>query len=260
MGPGYGPQTRSKTQTIEDSQGTRAAGSQVIEDSILKRTPLSSLFISNMDQDQVWAQLDLKASNVCKTMVELFGPDIPEESGGQEDGDDSEEDEDGSDNVLDGMDDFNNMDVGSEDDLDGEDSEGDSSEGPASPEDEDEDGEDQDQNEDEMVSLREEEDEDESESDEDGSDSLEESENGRTTKGRGRRHAELDDDFFNLSEFNAETMESESRRVTRGRLGRSDDGDDDDEEEEEEIDLFAPVGDVQNEEATEDTHAGQYYM
>ena len=49
----------------------------------------------------------------------------------------------------------------------------------------------------------------------------------RKSKARARGHPELDDDFFDLATFNAETEAAEANTVSKGRLS----GEDDDEEE-----------------------------
>jgi U3 small nucleolar RNA-associated protein MPP10 len=51
----------------------------------------------------------------------------------------------------------------------------------------------------------------------------------------------LDDGFFDLTSFNAETAQAEAKRVSNGSLAA---GANDDEEEEEEVDLFRPVDDL----------------
>lgn len=54
-------------------------------------------------------------------------------------------------------------------------------------------------------------------------------------------HLELDDGFFDLSSFNAETEQAEAIAVSRGKLAR----DSDDEDTDESIDLFAPIDDTE---------------
>ena len=51
----------------------------------------------------------------------------------------------------------------------------------------------------------------------------------------------MDDGFFSLAEFNAETEEAEGENVSRGRLGQDDDDDDDADDD---VDFFAPVDDM----------------
>ena len=67
----------------------------------------------------------------------------------------------------------------------------------------------------------------------------------KKTQKRGRKggHPVLDDGFFDLAEFNAETEQAEAKRSSKGRLGKGDDDDEEDEGEEEGIDYFAPVED-----------------
>ena len=54
----------------------------------------------------------------------------------------------------------------------------------------------------------------------------------------------MDDGFFSLAEFNAETEEAEARDVSKGRLGQDDDEDDDDNDADDHVDIFAAVDDV----------------
>jgi U3 small nucleolar RNA-associated protein MPP10 len=260
MGPAYAPKTRSQTKTAAEASRTEPSTS----DAILKPTPLASLFVSNMGEDQVWAQLELKASNMCESLADLFGPAVPEEDGAESSDEDEDEDEEGGyddddDDAMEGLEGINGMDMDSLDSSeDGADDvleeEFEDEEGVDSDDDESGDGE-----EDFVMSHR-----DSSGSDSDGSennDQLDGPAQGSSKHPNRRKprqlNAELDDDFFNLAEFNAETEEAESRRVTRGKLSRDDEDEDD---EEEELDLFAPVGqdDELEEDGTDDGHSGEF--
>ncbi|OBZ79155.1 U3 small nucleolar RNA-associated protein MPP10 [Grifola frondosa] len=57
-------------------------------------------------------------------------------------------------------------------------------------------------------------------------------------------HPELDDGFFDLATFNAETEEAEAQAVSKGKLGKDDDDDEDDVGDDESVDLFASVDDT----------------
>jgi U3 small nucleolar RNA-associated protein MPP10 len=77
----------------------------------------------------------------------------------------------------------------------------------------------------------------------------------RPTKSRKKFTSPLDDGFFSLQDFNAETEEGESRKASRGNLNEEED-----DEDEESVDLFASVeneGVDFEEEDVEDTPAGE---
>jgi U3 small nucleolar RNA-associated protein MPP10 len=207
---------------------------------MLQPTPLQSLFVDGMDEDQIWAQLELRSKNVCSTLeyaLEATGEEMEEESEGEGAPgkkarlDEEEEDEEDMDE-LDGMDDVDGL-------VDSDETE-----------DEEDEGEDEDEE------LEESDDEDLGESVTELRDPSPDDEESRPTlfskiqsamkktektKKRGG-HPELDDGFFNLADFNAESERAEARKVSRGRLGGSEE-EEEESGEDEEIDIFKAVDD-----------------
>ncbi|KAH8988831.1 U3 small nucleolar ribonucleoprotein complex, subunit Mpp10 [Lactarius akahatsu] len=179
----------------------------------LELTPLTSLFVQNLDKDQIWAQLELRAQHVCKMLeCALDGPEEPAkysipsttttDNMGQ-----TPSDEDGSDIPSEESDDDSEMseEVGGSGGEDMEEC---------------------------VTELR-----DESvDGDED-----EWAEKRRflpsSTRTKGS-HSGLDDGFFDLAEFNAETEEAEAGFVSNGAL----DADSDTSSAEDEIDYFGSIG------------------
>lgn len=211
-------------------------------------TPVDELHVDGMNDDQVWAQLELRAARVCSLLEyaldgtgDGLGNEGDEESAGSQKKRKMLLDDDGD---LD-MDDLDGMKVDSDED---EDEDGDEDEDDGD-EDEDEEDEDEDEEEDEeedlgegVMRLR-----DASDDEENGDTVLDLDKPSILTGGKRKLklklkkggHPELDDGFFDLATFNAETEEAEARAVSKGRLGKVDsdeEGDDD-----EGVDLFAPV-------------------
>lgn len=215
-------------------------------------TPIASLVVDGMEDDQIWAQLELKTKNVCATLEDAFdagetldarGMRMLDENDDDDENDDSEEDSLDSDELedlrrkyiegMEGMDvERGVMDLGIEDEE--------SEEG-------EEDDDDDDDEEEEEASAEE---EDLTESVTELRDSSEEEEeedillrrrrrSASQSGGRKQGHPELDDDFFNLAEFNAEIEEAEANSVSRGTLG----GESDEESDDEMVDLYAPLDD-----------------
>jgi len=196
-----------------------------------------------MDDDRLWAQLELRIGPVREVLKVVIGEEGVE---------DDEEGEGGLGELgMEGEDGegFEEMDEEEFDDEDGEfdEDEDDSEEGMDEDEDED-DGDDDDASlnlGEDITKLRDPSDE-EQEEEEDLMD-LDRPVRplGKNKKGKGKQraggHPELDDGFFSLAEFNAETEEAEAKQVSKGRLGM--DEDEEDEEGDEDVDLFAPVED-----------------
>ena len=236
------PQTRSAAKRKRQPPRT--------DEEIWRPTPLESLHLEGMDVDQVWAQLELRTAALCETLKLVLMDETHEGEGEGEDEDEDEGDEDGlvvgSDEEalmdlegFDGLEDLDEMDEDEEDEPSEDDTTDDGDEF------ENEDGFEG------VTDLR------------DPSDDSEDSENGPMDLDRpirptrtGRKaapkkqqsgHPVLDDGFFSLAEFNAETEEAEAKDVSKGRLGHDDDDDDDDdddEQQEDDVNLFAAVEDV----------------
>ncbi|KAK7050943.1 U3 snoRNP protein [Paramarasmius palmivorus] len=266
--PSHAPQTRSQTRKRKRSPSPPAPKVK------FETTPLSSLFVDGMAEDQVWSQLELRAKNICSILdfiLETETPDDLEDKGGEEDDEDDSEDEDADEGMderlaealerLRNGEDVDFEELGLDESLaellqheagdedDDEDDEEEFDEG-------DEDEEDEEEEEDEGIALN-----------DSVSDSDEEEEPAtlwdivsraqKKSKPKSAAHDELNDGFFDLDAFNAETERSEARKSSSGRL----DEDEESSDEEGSVDLFAPVGDVEvfEEDDLENDASNLYY-
>ncbi|KAF4572854.1 hypothetical protein EYR36_007364 [Pleurotus pulmonarius] len=267
LSPESAPQTRAQARA--NGKRKRSPSPPPKPKQTFAPTPLTALYVEGVDEEQIWSQLDLRMKNVCD-LLELAlegGPGSGE--GIEEDSDIDEGDPDarlqkilealrnGEDVDLEALG-LDGMDIDDDDDEDSEeDDEEDSDE-----EDEDNEGAEEEEGEDDeeelgehITTLR------DSSSSEDEDDEYEEEGAFRHKKPpgpkrRGARHSELDDDFFDLASFNAETQAAEAKRVSRGKLGDDDDDSDDDMS----VDLFAAVDDIENfDEEDMDNNVGEAY-
>ncbi|KAJ7786353.1 U3 small nucleolar ribonucleoprotein complex, subunit Mpp10 [Mycena metata] len=241
LSPSEAPQTRSQA----NKKRKRSSSPSPPPPIVFQTTPITSLFTEGMDDDQIWAQLELRMKPVCD-MLELALEAEPQE----EDEDNSDTDEFVDEELLRQMRALESGEGGMDEmDVDDLGDEGDDSEDVES---EEESGDDVDLGE-EVASLR------DPSSDED-SDPVEESElpsslrkKRAPSKSSAGSRTGLDDGFFDLAAFNAETEEAEARKVSRGRLDENDSDDD------ESIDLFAPVDIAENFDEEDEDDAGEAF-
>lgn len=248
LSPSQAPQTRSKHKAESEKENV-VAGTNLFD-----FTPLKSLFVDGMDEDQIWAQLDLRTQAICKMLdfvLEGGAGDGNDTEEGQEDDSEEEEDEDAEETLKNAwkalQEDGEDIDMDefiAKYGLGGSESEDDSL----------------DDDDDELGERSSEHDvDDDEEEEEEGFSPLRDHEEENATPGtksilrknishpspkkKKGGHPELDDGFFSLSEFNADTERAESKASSRGRLaGNDEDSDDDDMD----IDLFASIDPSEN--------------
>lgn len=224
--PSQAPQTRSQARANASSPRPPP-----VSKAIWNPTPLTSLFVDGVDEDQIWAQLDLRTKPFCDMLETVLEGD-PAEEDVSEDGEQDERLRDAL--AALGEDPEANMDQFFDDNEsdDSSLSENIAEESGDEPEDSMGGGE-EDFNEEGVMTLR-------------GPSSDEEAEDESVNSRRRLAHPKqgksaLDDGFFDLSAFNAETEQAEAISASKGRLADEDDSDDD-----ASVDLFAPIAQGSN--------------
>ncbi|KAJ7070996.1 U3 small nucleolar ribonucleoprotein complex, subunit Mpp10 [Mycena amicta] len=222
LAPSEAPQTRSQA---SKKRKRDPSPSPPASPAIFEPTPISSLYTDGMDDEQVWAQLDLRLKNVCDMLDFALEADSEEEE--------DELDEPVDESLLEQMAAFDSGDIDMEDD----------DEQDADLESEEEEGSDDVDLGEDITDLR-----------DPSSDEEAELPMKQPRFRRPKKTSELDDDFFDLTTFNAETEEAEARTVSKGGLD-ADDSEDDDEP----LDLFAPVNEDNFDEEDEENAGALFY-
>ena len=266
--PNEAPKTRSMTRAESAIGAAKGKGKTATSDTAntahrtFSQTPLDALHVDGAQESQIWAQLDLRAGALCDMLSSILEEEVPDE----EDepaaskqkravvSSDADEDSDEEDLDMDNIDAADNSDEASDDASD-EESQDETSFSDL----------------DELLSSDEEGETDTEHTEplhdpSDDSDSESDAAPAPKTslkKGKGvlptaKPGSSLDDGFFSLSDFNAETEAAESRSRSSGRLN-----DDSDEEDEDEVDFFAPVpeeDEAATDEADLDMSTGAHIM
>ncbi|CAA7266467.1 unnamed protein product [Cyclocybe aegerita] len=247
LAPSQAPQTRSKMKAQAEHSTSQTSQTQK---AIFDFSPIASLFVDGMDVEQIWVQLDLRTQTICR-MLDFVLEGVSSEPGQHEDEDKEESSEDGEellqkalaaleqDEDVDmdkfmakyGLDDVDEL-LDSADEETSDDFDFDDGDEQA------ENAEGEEEGEEDISPLRDPSDED-SDSDSPASqliNSILKKPQKRKKNGPNGPASELDDGFFSLAEFNADTERAEAKSTSRGKLA-GDDSDDD----EMEVDLFTSV-------------------
>ena len=231
------PQTRSRA-----NKEAEKSNSQLPDKNLFDSTPLKSLYVEGMDEEQIWEQLDLRTKTICRVLdfVLLEGGSEAE----KKDGDTIEGEDEDEARLLKALEDLEREGIDIND-LMGEESESSSGQSgsqsqssgsPSGSDLEDDEGEEN------YSSLRDpSEDEDEDEESEVEQPILHLPNQSPRKKRGNATVSEVDDDFFNLAEFNVDTERAEAKSSSKGRLAGDDESDED-----MDIDLFAPIDPVEN--------------
>lgn len=239
LSPEEAPVTRSQTKALN---GKRKRTPPKI--AAFDQTPLTSLFVENAALEQVWAQLELRAKGVCEMLTKALDGTLMDEDAdmrmlnGIGGGEGEEEDDVGGARKKLRFEELSQEDIeslGVEPDvlkrlMEGMEVEGDGEEELDDEESEDEDNDGEEFGE-EVTPLR----------DSEALDSPGPSRSPRLSRrSKSSAGSQLDDGFFDLASFNAETQEAEAKHVSRGRL-KSLNEDEDSESDKESIDYFVAV-------------------
>ena len=239
LSPEEAPVTRSQTKALN---GKRKRTPPKI--AAFDQTPLTSLFVENAALEQVWAQLELRAKGVCEMLTKALDGTLMDEDAdmrmlnGIGGGEGEEEDDVGGARKKLRFEELSREDIeslGVEPDvlkrlMEGMEVEGDGEEELDDEESEDEDNDGEEFGE-EVTPLR----------DSEALDSPGPSSSPRLSRrSKSSAGSQLDDGFFDLASFNAETQEAEAKHVSRGRL-KSLNEDEDSESDKESIDYFVAV-------------------
>ena len=210
----------TRSQTSANGKRKRSPSPPPAPKDAFERTPLTCLYVQGLDKDQIWAQLELRAQNVCKMLEyaldgteEPTGYGITSTANNLEQNSSEEEDED---------EDEDSTYVESVDSSESEEGSRGSSDGVLL-----EEG---------VTGLR------DPSVDSDGEEGelvgVSRVSSSALSLGTKDDHSGLDDGFFNLEEFNAETEEAETAFVSNGALNADSD---DIASDEDDIDYFASV-------------------
>ncbi|KAJ4489285.1 U3 small nucleolar ribonucleoprotein complex, subunit Mpp10 [Lentinula edodes] len=259
VSPSEAPQTRSQARKRKRSPDPLSL------EVVFKTTPVDSLFIEGMDDDQIWSQLDLRTNNVCEVLDKILDKepdeeDLEREDSGFEEGDDEDDDEEFDEKLEEAIrrmksgEDVDFAELGLDESLKELVLEGafDDDEDDSDPDDDGEEEGDgsidnEDDNVEEEVALR--------DSSSDRGDVITRKSSIQNRKRTRPGHPELDDSFFDLNAFNSQTEQFEAKNASSGILD-----DENQEDVEEEVDLFAPI-DLQEAEEEESENNGNmlYY-